>query len=121
MGDSATRVGPAGKRVGAEQTVVEFKRRMRAIAAAALGFAFAATCHGTPASAESLNEALSSAYRYNPRLDAARATLRATDEEVARAMSGYRPVITGNADINYQNTNTRPDSIGEGVTRPKGY
>ncbi len=74
-----------------------------------------------PAAAESLNEALSSAYRYNPRLDATRAQLRATDEEVARAMSGYRPIITGNADVNYVHTNTRPDSLGEGTTRPKGY
>jgi len=74
-----------------------------------------------PAAAETLNEALASAYRYNPRLDAQRAQLRATDEEVARAMSGYRPIITGNADINYQHTNTRPDSLGEGSTRPKGY
>jgi outer membrane protein len=94
---------------------------MRAIAAGATGLAAFAICCPVPASAESLNEALSSAYRYNPRLDAARATLRAVDEEVARAMSGYRPVITGNADINYQHTNTRPDSVGEGVTRPKGY
>ena len=78
----------------------------------------AARCPPPP---KSLNEALSSAYRYNPRLDAERARLRATDEEVARAMSGYRPIITGNADINHQHTNTRPDSIGEGSTKPKGY
>jgi outer membrane protein len=73
------------------------------------------------ASAETLNEALASAYRYNPRLDAERARLRATDEEVARAMSGFRPLITGSADISYEHTNTRPDSTGEGDTRPKGY
>ncbi len=73
------------------------------------------------ASAESLNEALAAAYSYNPRLDAERARLRATDEDVARAMSGFRPVITGNADISYEYANTRPDSAGEGETRPKGY
>ncbi|HJU32286.1 MAG TPA: hypothetical protein VJ740_12555, partial [Hyphomicrobiaceae bacterium] len=46
-----------------------------------------------PASAETLLQALASAYKFNPRLDAARATLRATDEEVPRALSGYRPVV----------------------------
>jgi outer membrane protein len=55
--------------------------------------------------AETLNEALSSAYSYNPQLDAARARLRATDEEVPIARSGYRPIITGNADVNWQHTN----------------
>jgi outer membrane protein len=74
-----------------------------------------------PASAETLNESLASAYRYNPRLDAERARLRATDEDVARAISGFRPVITGSADISYEHTNTRPDSTGEGTTHPKGY
>lgn len=75
-----------------------------------------------PASAETLNDALASAYAYNPRLDAERARLRATDEEVARAMSGFRPVITGSADISYEYTNTRPDNpTSEGDTKPKGY
>lgn len=74
-----------------------------------------------PVSAETLQQALASAYAYNPRLDAERARLRATDEEVARAKSGYRPTITGQADIQYDNTNIRPDSINEGETRPKGY
>lgn len=73
------------------------------------------------AMAETLNEALASAYRYNPRLDAERARQRATDEEVPRAMSGYRPKIEANGDITYQNTNTRPDTIGEGETHQKGY
>jgi outer membrane protein len=36
-------------------------------------------------------------------------------------MSGFRPIITGSADISYEYSNTRPDSAGEGETRPKGY
>ena len=52
--------------------------------------------------AETLKEALAAAYKFNPRLDAARATQRATDEEVPRALSGYRPSINGSADTNYQ-------------------
>src|SRR5690606_38553106 len=73
------------------------------------------------AAAESLREAMASAYKYNPRLDAERARLRATDEEVPRAMSGYRPRIFGEADVNLQNTNIRPDTPNEGRTYPKGY
>lgn len=74
-----------------------------------------------PAAAETLREALASAYKYNPQLDAQRASLRASDEDVARANSGYRPKIVGTADVAYQNFNQRPDSLGEGVTHPKGY
>ena len=44
-----------------------------------------------PARAETLLEALTAAYQFNPRLDVARAILRATDEEVSRALAGYRP------------------------------
>lgn len=76
----------------------------------------------TPASATTLDEALGAAYDYNPRIDAERARLRATDEEVARAMSGYRPTITGDADVSYRYTNLRPDIPGsEGGLKPRGY
>ncbi len=47
------------------------------------------------ASAETLFEALENAYVINPTINAERARLRATDEDVARAMSGFRPTITG--------------------------
>src|SRR5262249_43399340 len=60
------------------------------------------------AGAETLKEALNAAYKFNPRLDAARAIQRATDEEVPRALSGYRPSITGSADTSYQLQTTKP-------------
>src|SRR5262245_32340525 len=104
-----------------EQPVFELKRTLRGTVARAALVAASACLWGVPLKAESLNEALASAYRYNPRLDAQRATLRATDENVARAMSGYRPVVTGSADVNYQHTNVRPDIPGEGDTKPRGY
>jgi outer membrane protein len=75
----------------------------------------------SPASAETLRQALASAYKFNPRLDAERARLRATDEEVPRAKSGYKPTITGSADISYQRTTTKPASPADGETHPKGY
>ena len=74
-----------------------------------------------PAHAETLNDALASAYQYNPRLDAERARLRATDEDVARAMSGFRPQITGQADVNSVTTKTRPPSITDGTIHPKRW
>ena len=74
-----------------------------------------------PARAESLLEALSATYGYNPRLDAERAFARGTDEEVARAMSGYRPTVTGEADVSWQREDQRPSSPLDGVTKPRGY
>ncbi len=52
------------------------------------------------ASAETLESALARAYGNNPSLNAQRANTRATDENVAQAKAGYRPRVTGTADIN---------------------
>lgn len=102
---------------GPRRLTATLKASIATIALAALlGWAAPA-----PANAETLTDALASAYRYNPRLDAARATLRATDEEIARANSGYRPTITGTADVGYQNTETKPASSTSGETHPRGY
>jgi outer membrane protein len=46
------------------------------------------------AQAESLEAALAEAYRNNPSLNAQRASVRVTDENVPQALSGYRPRIT---------------------------
>lgn len=48
---------------------------------------------------ETLAQALASAYMNNPTLNAQRAALRATDEGVPQALSGYRPTVSGSADI----------------------
>jgi len=73
------------------------------------------------AQAETLQEALAATYGYNPRLDAQRAFQRATDEDVSQAMAGYRPTVTGNADIGLERDDTRPSSVFDGVTKPRGY
>jgi outer membrane protein len=57
-----------------------------------------AVCPSHSAFAETLAEALADAYLYNPRLNAERANLRATDEGVASAKSGFRPQISGSVD-----------------------
>ena len=49
--------------------------------------------------AQTLEEALALAYQSNPTLLAARASLRQSDEEVARALSDWRPTITFNGNV----------------------
>ena len=70
-----------------------------AIACLALGVVFCAR----PAAAETLVEALSNAYLINPVLNAERANLRATDEQVAVAKSGLRPGISATGDAAFRN------------------
>lgn len=56
---------------------------------------FAALGVSTSVSAETLETALVQSYQNNPSLNAQRAALRAIDENVPIALSGYRPKITG--------------------------
>jgi outer membrane protein len=72
-----------------------------------------------PVSAQSISQALTQAYRTNPQLDAARATMRATDEEVARANAGYRPVISGNASSSWTRTDSQPTLTTGGELHPR--
>jgi len=58
-------------------------------------------------SAETLKEALGLAYINNPSLQAARAQLRATNESVPQALSGWRPRVTVSGDV----TRTRNDTV----------
>lgn len=74
------------------------------------------------ARAETLSSALSAAYMSNPDLNAARASLRAVDELVPQALAGWRPQVSANAAVNYQNSSTTPGgqsdfmSAGVGIT-----
>ena len=73
------------------------------------------------ATAESLRQALFSAYKWNPQLDAQRAALRATDESVPQARSNYRPSLSFSANTSLQQQNTSPDSATEGRSYPSSY
>jgi outer membrane protein len=73
------------------------------------------------AQAQSLRDALSAAYLFNPTLKAARAQLRATDEGVARARSNYRPRITGDASFSALDINSNPPSPGDGNFETRSY
>src|SRR3982074_3348245 len=62
----------------------------------------------SPVLADTIEAALVRAYQINPQLNAQRASVRATDENVPQALSGYRPkvAITGSAGYQYTDTNT---------------
>ncbi len=75
---------------------------------AAAGFCLAIAgigmgCSG--AAADTLEWALVQSYQNNPSLNAQRASLRATDENVPQALSGYRPKlsVTAGGGYNYNN------------------
>jgi len=74
-----------------------------------------------PARAEDLRNALVAAYQSNPGLDAERARLRATDEDVPRAQSGYRPTITGLASIASEDVKSHPETFKDGRSRPTNW
>jgi len=70
-----------------------------ALAVGGLGLA------GSEAAADTLEWALVQAYQNNPSLNAQRAALRATDENVPQALSGYRPKVSVTAQGGYNYTN----------------
>ncbi len=69
---------------------------------ALVGSAFAAV--PGLATAETIDSALARAYIGNPTLDAQRASVRAVDENVPRALSGYRPTVQGLGNVGFSRT-----------------
>src|SRR5580692_2538638 len=59
-----------------------------------------------PALADTIEAALVRAYQNNPQLNAQRASVRSTDENVPQALSGYRPKVALSASAGYQYTDT---------------
>ena len=71
--------------------------------------------------AETLAQALASAYANNPTLNAGRAGLRATDEGVPQALSGFRPTVAAgaNAGITESSGSTLyPRGVSLTITQP---
>lgn len=84
-------------------------RAIVGVAGIALAFAYFAT--GSVARAETIESALVRSYQNNPQLNAQRAGVRAVDEGVPQALSGYRPKIsvTASAAVQYlDQLNTSP-------------
>src|SRR6476646_824337 len=80
-------------------------------------------CAGLPpmflsAHADTLDGALVLAYQNNPTLNSQRASVRATDEGVPQALSGYRPRVTFNGTVGsqYTDSTTRSQTLGFGNT-----
>jgi outer membrane protein len=76
---------------------------------------------GNPGHATTLESALALAYQNNPQLNKERATVRAIDENVPQALSGYRPQIsvTADAGLEYSKGKTTQGTL-EGTTPPRG-
>jgi outer membrane protein len=65
-----------------------------------------------PALADTIEAALVRAYQNNPQLNAQRAQVRFTDENVPQALSGYRPKVGITASAGYQYTDTNSTAGG---------
>lgn len=92
-------------------------RGVKAFTGAAAAVLLLAWMGPTPALADTIEAALVRAYQNNPQLNAQRASVRSTDENVPQALSGYRPrvSITGSAGYQYTDTLTTaggtPDTL----------
>ncbi len=62
-----------------------------------VGVSGAGVGNGAGGGSTTLEQALVQAYQNNPQINAQRALVRATDEAVPQALSGYRPRISATA------------------------
>src|SRR5271170_6891572 len=69
----------------------------------------------TDAAADTLEWAIVQAYQNNPSLNAQRASLRATDENVPQALSGYRPKLSVTANGGYDYSSTLAHTVVQSV------
>src|SRR3982751_1221975 len=77
-------------------------RGVKAFAGAAASALLLMCMGSTPVLADTIEAALVRAYQNNPQLNAQRAQVRATDENVPQALSGYRPKVGINLSTGYQ-------------------
>jgi outer membrane protein len=69
-----------------------------------------------PAVADTMEAALVRAYQNNPQLNAQRALVRSTDENVPQALAGYRPKVAATASGGEQYTDTNTTSGGSATS-----
>ena len=91
-------------------------RGVKVFTGAAAAVLLLAAMGPTPALADSIEAALVRAYQNNPQLNAQRASVRATDENVPQALSGYRPRVAVTGSAGYQYTDTLSTSGGTPTT-----
>ncbi|MDZ4382733.1 MAG: TolC family outer membrane protein [Parvibaculum sp.] len=75
----------------------------------------------TSAFAENLTDALAAAYQTNPTLQAQRAQLRATDEGVSQALSGWRPSVEAQGTAGRTKTTVMAAFSNSGIVDPRTY
>src|SRR5215213_3021814 len=82
--------------------------RVKLVTGAAAAVLLIACVGPLPVMADTIDGALVRAYQNNPQLNAQRAQVRSTDENVPQALSGYRPrvALTATAGFQYSDTNT---------------
>ena len=68
-----------------------------------------------------LQEALAATYANNPSLQASRARLRATDEGVPQALSGWRPTVTVSGTAGYADGTTRSRTGTDPITHRRTF
>lgn len=73
--------------------------------------------------AQTLEQSLVNAYFANPTINAQRAAVRVTDEQVPQALAGYRPQVFGNAEAGWDKTRTNVPNVGvlNSKVYPRGY
>ena len=107
---------------------MQAKYRKKLSAGVALATLLLCPVMTVPVMADTIEAALVRAYQNNPQLNAQRASVRATDESVPQALSGYRPrvAVTASAGTQYTETQTntqiggRLSEIGlRGVNAPR--
>jgi outer membrane protein len=81
-------------------------RGVKLVTGAAAAVLLMAYMGPVPALADTIEAALVRAYQNNPQLNAQRAQVRSTDENVPQALSGYRPKVALTASAGYQYTDT---------------
>jgi outer membrane protein len=75
---------------------------VKVVTGAAATVLLMALANPVPALADTIEAALVRAYQNNPQLNAQRAAVKATDENVPQALSGYRPKVAVTASAGYQ-------------------
>ncbi|MFZ2156010.1 MAG: TolC family outer membrane protein [Bradyrhizobium sp.] len=91
-------------------------RGVKVVTGAAAAALLLAVMGPMPALADTIEAALVRAYQNNPQLNAQRASVRATDESVPQALSGYRPRVAVTGSAGYQYTDTLTTSGGTPTT-----
>jgi outer membrane protein len=89
---------------------------VKLLTGAAVSVLLMALAGPAPALADTIEAALVRAYQNNPQLNAQRAQVRSTDENVPQALSGYRPKVAVNASVGVQYTDTNTTAGGSPTT-----